>query len=514
MAAPSKLLIPRRLRLLAACSAVWLVLAAVAAEPAEPEGRAASGGDSASTAAGEPAPVLRVRIDSIIHPVSSEFLLDAVRQADEAGAAALVIELATPGGLLTSTREMFTAMLGAETPVVVYVSPQGAQAASAGFFLLMAADVAAMAPGTNTGAAHPVGGQGEDIEGTLGQKAEQDAAATIRSLAARHGRNAELAEAAVVESRSFTADEALEAGLVDLVVPSLPALLTAIDGREVEKGGRTLALATAEAPVRDLEMSGWRKALAALAHPNIAYILLSLGFLGLYFELMNPGAILPGVLGAISLILAFFALSVLPVNYAGVALIVLAVLLFIAEIKVTSFGLLTVGGVVALALGGLMLFKTPVPALRVSLELIAAVALVATVVVGALMWLALKARRGKVHGGSEGLVGERGRATTALGPETTGKVFVHGELWHARAAEPVAAGAVVEVLRVDGMTIDVRPAAVAPPAAGPTVPTGTRATAQAAPPQAGVVGSAPPSAAEPPQEPGAGGAATPAAAGR
>jgi membrane-bound serine protease (ClpP class) len=438
--------------LLAALFAVLLSIPAPAQDEAAEE-------PAAEADAAPAAPVMRVRVDTIIHPVAAELVEDAVREADERGAAVLVLELSTPGGLLTSTREMFTAMLGARTPVVAYVAPSGAQAASAGFFLLMAADVAAMAPGTNTGAAHPVGGQGEDIEGTMGEKAEQDAAATIRSLAERHGRNAELAEAAVVESRSFTADEALDAGLVDLVAPSFQALLVALDGREVEKNGRTVTLRTAEAPVVEIELSPLRRVLSALAHPNIAYILLSLGFLGLYFELMNPGTILPGVVGAICLILAFFALSVLPFNFAGIALILLAILLFIAEIKVPSFGLLTVGGVVSLALGGLLLFKSPVPALRVSFDMIAGVALVALIVVAGLVRLAVKAQRNKVRTGSEGLVGEVGQAVDEIDPQ--GKVFVHGEYWHAVAAEPIPASAAVEVTGVRGMLLTVRPLAAA-----------------------------------------------------
>ena len=458
----------RRLRSWPGLAAALLAVLCGTARGAEPDAAA----EPSAEPAAEPAAglVVRVRVDSIIHPVAVEFLEDAIAEADAAGAEAVVVELSTPGGLLPSTREIFTAMLGAATPVVVYVAPSGAQAASAGFFLLMAADVAAMAPGTNTGAAHPVGGQGEEIEGAMGDKVTQDAAATIRSLAARHGRNAELAEAAVLESRSFTADEALEAELIDLVSPSLPALLAALDGREVVKNGRTMTLETAEAEVREVEMSPWRKILAALAHPNIAYILLSLGFLGIYFELMNPGSIFPGVVGGICLILAFFSLSVLPVNYAGVALILLAIVLFIAEIKVPSYGMLTVGGVVSLALGGLMLFKSPLPALRVSLELVFGVALLAALVVGFLMRLAVRAQRNRVRTGSEGLLGEVGRAFTALGPGDAlpGKVFVHGEFWHARAGRPVAAGEAVRVTGVEGMLLGVEPEAALAP--GPAVP--------------------------------------------
>jgi membrane-bound serine protease (ClpP class) len=438
----------------------WLAAApAPAVEPAASEPAAAASAPAAG-------PVVHLRIASIIHPFAAEHLERAIEEAEADDAQALVVELATPGGLLESTRTMFTAMLGTDVPVVVYVAPSGAQAASAGFFLLMAADVAAMAPGTNTGAAHPVGGQGEDIEGAMGEKVEQDAAATIRSLAARHGRNAELAEAAVVDSRSFTADEALAAGLVDLVAPSLQALLVELDGRTIEKGGETRVLATRSARVATVEQSGFRRILSALAHPNLAYILLSLGFLGLYFELMNPGAIVPGVVGALCLLLALPALAVLPVNYAGIGLIFLAVVLFILEIKVTSFGLLTIGGLVALALGGLMLFDSPLPALRVSLELVGGVALFAAVVVAGLARLAWKAQHDRVRTGSEGLVGEVGRATTDLAPAGAarpGKVFVHGEIWSAVAPRAVPAGTPVEVTAVSGLLLAVRPVAAPQP---------------------------------------------------
>lgn len=405
--------------------------------------------------------MLRVRLQSLIHPVSAERVVDAVAEAERVGAAALVVELDTPGGLLTSTREITRALLGSEVPVVVYVGPSGAQAASAGFFLLMAADVAAMAPGTNAGAAHPVDGTGDDIGGTLGKKAEEDAAAWIRSLAARNGRNSQLAQAAVVESRSYSADEALAGRLIDLVAPNLPELLRAIDGRTVRRGaagnagGTPVVLRTAGAPVRELEASAWRDLLGVIAHPNVAYILLTLGGLGLYFELMNPGAVLPGVVGAICLVLAFFALSVLPFNQAGVALILLALLFFIAEIKVTSYGLLSVAGAFCLALGGLMLFKTPDPALRVSGQLIVTLASLALAVAGFLAALALRARRTPVRTGQEGLMHERGVARSALAPR--GKVFVHGELWDAVAGEPIGVGERVEVVGIQGLTLSVRP---------------------------------------------------------
>ncbi|HZF08437.1 MAG TPA: nodulation protein NfeD [Thermoanaerobaculia bacterium] len=401
--------------------------------------------------------VFHIRVSSIVHPVLAEFIADAIQAADQAHAAALVIELDTPGGLMTSMREISTAILSAKTPIVVYVSPQGAQAASAGFFVLMSADVAAMAPGTNAGAAHPVGGQGETIQGTMGEKLEQDAAASIRSLAVRNGRNVALAEAAVLKSRSFSADEALANHLIDLVAPSFPSLLAKLDGRQVKKGEATLTLKTAEAPVHELAMSPLRKLLATIAHPDIAYVLLTLGSLGLFFELMHPGAILPGVVGGICLILGFFAMSVLPVNYAGVALLLLALLFFIAEIKIPSHGMLAVAGIIALVLGSLFLFKTAEPALRVSLNVIVTLATFAALVVGFLSFMVWRAHSIPVRTGREGLLHEHGTAQTALAP--AGKVFIHGEIWDAVSENggPVAAGEPVEVVRIEDFTLTVRP---------------------------------------------------------
>jgi len=411
----------------------------------------------APAATATPGRVVRARLDSIIQPVAEQYVLEAIAAAERQGASAFILELATPGGLLESTRHIFTAMLGAKIPVVVYVAPSGAQAASAGFFLLMASDVAAMAPGTNTGAAHPVGGAGETIEGVMGQKAEEDAAATIRSLAARVHRNVALAESAVVKSRSFTADEALKEKLIEIVAVDLGDLLRQLDGREVAKGkGETVVLRTAGAAVSEVEMSALQRFWSTLAHPNLAYILLTLGFLGLYFELAHPGAVLPGVVGGICILLAFFGLSLLPVNYAGVALILLGLLLFVAEIKVASYGLLTVGGIIALVLGSLMLFRSPEPALRVSLGLIFSLALFTLAVVVFLLRLALRAQRRPVATGVEGLMGMRAVAVSAIAPR--GKVFVHGEYWNAEAAAPVAEGSAVEIVAVDGMTLKVRSA--------------------------------------------------------
>ncbi len=400
------------------------------------------------------APVLWIEIDTIIHPVASEFLADGIEEAERIGAAALVIELSTPGGLLTSTREMTTAMLETEIPVVIYVSPSGAQAASAGFFLLMGADFAAMAPGTNTGAAHPVGGQGEDIEGTMGEKVEQDAAATIRSLAQRRGRPVDLAEAAVIESRSFTAEEALESELIDLIATDLRTLLQELDGRTIEKKGEEIVLEVAEAELLTFEMNAFQEIRSILVHPNIAYLLLTLGGLGLYFELSNPGAILPGVVGAIFLVLGLYAMSVLPVSYAGVALLILAAFFFLAEIKVTSSGLLALAGVVCLVLGSLMLFDSPDPAVRVSLEVIISLTIFTVAVVGSLMVMILRVHSLQVRTGLEGLLNEQGIAHSDLDPG--GKVFVHGEYWKARSDLPIEKGGAVEVVAVEQGCLEVR----------------------------------------------------------
>ncbi|MEP7013563.1 MAG: nodulation protein NfeD [Acidobacteriota bacterium] len=401
--------------------------------------------------------VILLRASSIVHPLLSEYLSQGLAKADEAGARAVVIQLDTPGGLMDSTREITTAILGARTPVVVWVGPEGAHAASAGFFILESADVAAMAPGTNTGAAHPVSGDGDDIPGAMGKKVEEDAAAQIRALAVRRGRNVQLAEAAVRESRSFTADEALEAKLIDVVAPDLAALLLKIDGREIVRGTTRSPLRVAGATIREIEMPAFRAALSNLANPNIALALLVLGGLGLYFELMHPGAVLPGVVGSVALVLAFWALSVLPFRSAGVALVLLALVFFTAEVKVTSYGLLTVAGIVSLVLGSLFLFDSPEPALHASMSLVAMLATFAGVMAAFLAWMALRRNRLPVRTGKEGMLHERGTARTALDP--AGKINVHGEIWAAiadSAAGPIAAGEPVEVIGVDNLTLRVR----------------------------------------------------------
>jgi membrane-bound serine protease (ClpP class) len=401
--------------------------------------------------------VVVLTVDDTIQPASLRYLRRGLETADRSGATLTVIELNTPGGLLTSLRQMTTAITSADRPVAVYVTPTGGQAASAGFFLLMAADVAAMAPGTNTGAAHPVGDQGAELPKTISDKVTNDAAALIRSLATQRGRPAEWAEKAVLESLSYTEREALEKKLIDLVAADRGELLAALDGREVIRfDGTKLTLALTAPEVVRVAPSTSDKLLSVIAHPNIAYLLLLLGMLGIYFELSHPGAILPGVLGGISLLLALFALSVLPVNYAGILLIILAVVFFIAEVKVTSYGLLALAGLVSFILGSLMLIDSPFPALRVSLSVILPSAVVAAAVIIFLLARVLRSHRAQPVTGGEGIIGEIGEATADLDPK--GKVFVHGEYWDAHAAGPIKAGSAVRIVKVQGRQLEVEAA--------------------------------------------------------
>lgn len=451
---------------------IWLLFlawlpATIAGQEAEEtlptEAATAATTDSETTESSPEAPgvpvALRIRVDSAIHPVAAEYIRDSLEEAEAMGAEVLIVQLDTPGGLLTSTRDITQAFLSSPVPVAVFVSPGGAQAASAGFFLLMAADFAAMAPGTNTGAAHPVSSGGQDIEGDMGKKVEEDAAATIRSLAKRAGRDVDLAESAVLESRSFSADEALEKGLVDAVVPSVPSLLAALDGTVLRKDGREeRTLQTASAEIVDRPMPAAQSFLAVVSRPEIAAVLMFVGMLGLYVELNHPGGIFPGVMGAISLILGFYALSILPINYAGFALLLLGVGLFIAETQVPSFGLLSIGGAVSLVLGAVMLFDE-FASEETSFDLLG-VKIAAGVTAAAMSLLSLQSlrmRRLRVTTGEQGLLGEVGTARSALAP--AGRVFVHGELWNAVSERPVAAAAPVRVVGLQGLTLQVEPLA-------------------------------------------------------
>ncbi|HEX9726447.1 MAG TPA: nodulation protein NfeD, partial [Vicinamibacteria bacterium] len=333
-----------------------------------------------------PAPIHKLTVNDIIHRVSAQYITEGIARADEEGAALVLIQLQTPGGLDTAMREIIEKILNAKTPVVVYVAPPGARAASAGFLIAISADVAAMAPGTNMGAAHPVSGSGEAMDETMSQKVESDAAAYIRSIAAKRGRPVELAEKGVIESQSWTEEEALAVGLIDYVAANQEELLQKLDGATVTRfDGQEVVLHTAGEPVIEQEMTLPQRILSVIAHPNVAYILMALGVMGLYFELANPGAVLPGVVGIISLILAFFALQVLPVNYAGLLLLVVGLGMVIAEAFTPAFGVLGLGGIASLILGSLILFKeqsVPTPALQLSWSVILPVVLTLVVMFG------------------------------------------------------------------------------------------------------------------------------------
>ncbi len=414
---------------------------------------------AAGTGTASPPVVVVGRIDTPIQPASASYLKKLIQTAEKEQAALVVIGLSTPGGLLTSTREMASAILLSKVPVAMFVSPSGAQSASAGFFLLLAGDIAAMAPGTNTGAAHPVGSEGQDLPKTMNQKAEQDTRAFIRSIAGQRGRNADKAETAVTESASFTEKEAKEAGLVDVIARDVPDLLTQIEGRRVERNGQPVAtLVLKGARVETREMSEIEKMLGIVSHPNVAYILFLLGLAGLYFELSSPGAILPGIVGGISLLLALYAFSVLPVNLAGLALILFAILLFVAEIKVVSHGLLAVGGAVALVAGSALLFagRGDAAGYRVDLSIIVPGLTVTLVLVAGLTWNTIRVRRLPVTTGTAGLVGQEARVVegSALA-DGRGKVLANGEYWDAVGVAGAHPGESVRIVRVDGFTLRV-----------------------------------------------------------
>lgn len=425
---------------------------------------------SAAVPAQEAAPlVYTAEIDGIIHPVAVEFIRGAVARADAAGAALLVISLRTPGGLADSTRDINTAIIQARTPVAVFVEPGGARAASAGFLITIAADIAAMAPGTHIGAAHPVSGSGETVDDTMSKKMVSDVAGYARTLAAQRKRNVELVELGVTESRTFTEVEALNAEppLIDVVATDLADLLQQLDGRTITRfDGRTETLRTAGATLERVEQSWSQRVLGAIAHPQIAYLLLSLGILGLTIELWNPGAIFPGVVGGICLLLAFFALQVLPVSSAGVLLLLLGVVLLILEVKVTSFGLLAAGGVLSLFLGSLMLIDSPLPEMQIGLAFILPVVLGVSFLLLFLVRLAVQAQKQQSVTGVSGMVGEAGRALTAIEPGGRGSVQTRGEIWSATALEPILQGDAVRVAAISGLVLTVRPEAKLP-AAGP-----------------------------------------------
>ena len=402
---------------------------------------------------------LVAELDGIVHPVSSEYLTSVIDQADTSGGDLVIFILRTPGGLLDSTRTIVSRMITSRAPVVVFVGPSGARAASAGFIITLAADVAVMAPGTHIGAAHPVSGTGEQMDETMSAKVASDTAAYARSLAEARNRNSALAAEAVTASRAFTDREALMAmpPLIDLSAADVDELLRTIDGRAIRRfDGRTTTVDTTNIEVRRIEMTRRQQFLSAIAHPQIAYILLTLGILGLTVELWNPGAILPGVAGGVALLLAFFAFQIVPMNTAGLLLILFGLGLLVLELKLPSFGVLGVGGTISLVIGSIMMTRE-VPGIRVSLAVILPAVLALAAIVLVLGRLALRAQRNPPTTGSEAMRGEIGRVRTSLAADAPGQVDVHGEIWRAVSREPLPPGQPVRVVEVNGLTLVVEP---------------------------------------------------------
>ena len=434
-----------RILALCACLAAGLALA-LAAPAAAPQ-------DSPATPAARPK-VLQLRIDGEIEPIIAEHIENGFQQAERDRDDLILITINTPGGLDTSMREIIHAILTSKIPVVTYVSPTGSRAASAGYFVLLSADVAAMAPGTNTGAAHPVMLGGGKMDDVMKEKVTNDSAAFMRSIVSKRGRNVQVAESAVRESKSFTDQEALSQHLVDAVAPTEQDLFKQLDGKSITRfNGEKLTLHLAGKNVSELDMTLKQRILSFLMDPNVSFIVLAIGLLALYVEFNHPGAIVPGVVGFFFVVLAVFALNVLPVRYTALALILMAFVFFALEAKFASHGVLTVAGIAALTIGALLLVDTPIPQMRVHLWTALAVSVPLGLITTFLMGIALKARRAKITTGVEGLIGEIGIARTPLTPE--GKVFVHGELWNATASGTVEAGEQVRVRAIDGLRLEV-----------------------------------------------------------
>ncbi len=394
-------------------------------------------------------------VDGTIHPVTVEIVAGALEQARQENSPLVIVRLNTPGGLMDAMRETIAKMVASPVPVVTYVTPSGGRAASAGFFLLEAGDVAAMAPGTNTGAAHPVA-LGGDMDATMKQKVENDAAAYLRSICTKRGRNSTLAETAVRESKSFTEQEALDQHLIDLVAPSEQELLATLEGRTIKRfDGSVQTLHTRGAEIVVYQRTLRQRIISAIADPNIALILLVIGALGIYAEFSSPGLIAPGVLGGILVLLGLSALSVLPINWLGAALLILAFSLFVLEAKFTSHGILGIGGAVSMVLGAVMLVNGPIPEMRIHWATALGLALPFSAITVLLLSLAVRARRNKVQTGGEAMIGETGAAITELSP--AGKVFVHGEYWDAVAVRPVSVGGRIRVTAIDHLKLTVEP---------------------------------------------------------
>ena len=405
------------------------------------------------------AEVLKIVVNDTIQPITEEYIARAIDEAQRRHDQAVLIEINTPGGLVESTREIIEKITNSSVPVILYVTPSGSRAASAGFFILESADIAAMAPGTNTGAAHPVILGGGKMDDVMKEKMENDAAALMRSVAARRGRNVEVAESTVRQSKSFTEQEALTQHLIDYVASSDDDLFRQMQGKSFKRfNGENVTLNLSGQPLAPFGMTLKEHILGYLMDPNVAFILLAIGALALYAEFNHPGAVLPGTVGIVFILIAAFALNLLPTRFAALVLILGAFALFGAEAKFASHGVLTIGGIALLTLGGLLLVDSPIPEMRVHLLTALAVSIPLGLITAFLMSIALKARRNKKVSGSEGLVGETGVTQTALCPR--GKIFVHGELWDAVTNSDLAAGEPVIVRRVDGLVLHVEPLVV------------------------------------------------------
>jgi membrane-bound serine protease (ClpP class) len=403
-----------------------------------------------------PAPkVIAVDVYGMVHPVTVEIVSSALQRARNEKASLVIVRLNTPGGLMDAMRETIEKIVSSPVPVVTFVGPSGVRAASAGFFILESGDLAAMAPGTNTGAAHPVA-IGTQMDATMKEKVENDAAAYLRSITEKRGHNSAVAETAVRQSKSFTEQEALDQHLIDLTAPDERALLNALDGRTVTRfDGHQEVLHTAGAVVETYDETLRQRIISAIADPNIAFIILIIGALAIYIEFSTPGLIAPGVIGAILVLLGLSAISVLPINWLGAALILLAFVLFALEAKFASHGVLGAGAAVAMALGAVMLINSPFPEARIHWPTAIAVTLPFSIITVFLVSLAVRARRAKVATGPEGMIGEIGSALTGLEPQ--GKVFVRGEYWDAVSSRPVPAGTPVRVTSMEKLKLTVEP---------------------------------------------------------
>lgn len=401
--------------------------------------------------------VYHLEVKGAIDSIAEEYISDSYEKINSSGNGELIIlSLDTPGGFSTSMRSIIKTIMNSETPTAVYVSPSGARAASAGFLITISAHIAAMAPGTNMGAAHPVSVMGKDIDEVMRKKITNDAVSYVKSIARSRGRNTELSEKAVRDSSSFTAGECLDGNLIDMVVKDINELIKKADGFEIlSSDGKKEILNISNKTIQNIRMTMRQRFLRTITNPNLAYFLLIIGLAGLYIEFTHPGVIIPGVIGGIALLLAFLAFQILPINYTGLFLILLSIGFFIAEIKIQGFGILGIGGILSFGLGSLMLLNSPIPELRPAVTTIATSTAVFAAIFLFLAYKVIKVSRRKAETGSEGMIGEKGKARSPVN-SLSGKVFIKGEIWNALSDEPISSGEIVEILSVDNLILKVK----------------------------------------------------------